>query len=124
MIFIGDKLIPKKYRLKKKGDFQKIFEHGKSFAGPYFVLYLKKKEEQRPSRIGFAVSKKMGTAVLRNKLKRKLREAIRPLIPRVKENYDIIVVARSRLKKISFQETRMQLMLILNKACLVKGDKE
>lgn len=120
---MGEKLIPKQYRLKKKSDFQKIFKKGRSSAGPYFVLYIRENEEKGPTRIGFAVSKKIGTAVVRNKIKRRLREAVRSLVPDIKDNYDIIIVARSRIKSISFFEIQKQMINIFNRNRLVSGDK-
>lgn len=116
-------MIPKQYRLKKKSDFQRLFKKGKSYAGPYFVLYFIEKEGKGPTKIGFAVSKKIGTAVTRNKIKRRLREAVRPLIPSIKENYDIIIVARSRIKFISFLEIQKQMINMFDKNRLVNGDK-
>lgn len=119
----GENLIPKQYRLKKKSDFQKLFKLGRSYAGPYFVIYFKENEVKGQTRIGFAVSKKIGTAVMRNKIKRRLREAVRPLIPQIKENYHIIIVARSRIRTAAFSELQKQLFNIFNKNRLVSGDK-
>lgn len=116
-------MIPRKYRLKSKGDFQKIFEQGKTFASPYFVVYNKECRESGRTRIGFAVSRKLGTAVTRNKIKRRMREAIRPLIPNIKDNNDIVIVARSRIKQLPFREVESQMKILLNRACLLDGDK-
>jgi ribonuclease P protein component len=60
---------------------------------PEFVLYHFAREALEAPRIGFAVSRRVGSSVVRNRARRVLREAVRPLIPRLVA-CDIVVVAR------------------------------
>lgn len=79
--------------LRKKGDFSKVFEQGLKFSSRYLVLYA------RPnglsfSRLGLSVGKKTGIAVARNRIKRRLREALRTNLQGRQLFYDFVIVAR------------------------------
>ncbi|KAF0210889.1 MAG: ribonuclease P protein component, partial [bacterium] len=65
-------MLKRQYRLKRKGDIQLLFSKGKSVANPYLVLYMRKRDNEGELRIAFAVSKKLGNAVERNRIKRLL----------------------------------------------------
>ncbi|MBD2813096.1 ribonuclease P protein component, partial [Xenorhabdus sp. Vera] len=69
----------KKHRIKKNDEFQAVFQKGKSNANRQFVVYQLDKEEQPNFRIGLSVSKKIGNAVVRNRIKRMVRQAITEL---------------------------------------------
>jgi len=69
-------MLLKQHRLKKKTDFRRTYQRGKSLAYPSFVLYYR--SSRLPEhRIGFSVSKKLGGAVERNRVKRRFREVCR-----------------------------------------------
>lgn len=115
-------MFPRKYRLKKKGDFQKAFQKGKSIATPYLVLYTILKEPPGYPRIGIAVSRKLGTAVARNRIKRRLREAIKPHLVNLKETYDIIIVARNKIKGLEFNDLEKNLVYLLKKSRVIREE--
>ena len=80
--------------LKKDSDFRQVYKQGKSFANRQLVMYILENKSDY-SRVGFSVSKKVGKAVVRNKIKRRIREAYRLNIDEnVKEGLDIIFIAR------------------------------
>ena len=60
----------KRNRLKKNEDFQKVFKKGKSMANRQYVLYVLHQPEAKEFRVGLSVSKKIGNAVVRNRVKR------------------------------------------------------
>ena len=69
-------MLLKQNRLKKKTDFRRVYQRGKSLAYPSFVVYYR--SSRLPEhRIGFSVSKKLGGAVERNRVKRRFREICR-----------------------------------------------
>lgn len=102
-------------RLKKNKEFQLVYRHGQSFVGRYLVLYVKKNKLDC-ARLGFTVSKKIGKAVIRNQIKRKMREVCRLNLPRFKEGYDIIFVARQKIKGISYQLVEQEIGKLCKKA--------
>ena len=82
----------REHRLRSPRDFERVRDGGR-VARPEFVLYHFAREAPEQPRVGFAVGRRIGGAVVRNRTRRRLREAIRPLIPRLVA-CDIVVVAR------------------------------
>ncbi len=69
--------------------------------------------------VGFSVSKKIGNAVIRNRVKRRMREAVTPIIPEMKKGYNIILIAKAAILDSSFQELQESMRKILEKVGLV-----
>jgi ribonuclease P protein component len=99
-------MLPKNNRLKKKKDFEKVFDHGKNIKGD--AIYLKVLKTEEPfSRIGFIVSKKVSLkAVDRNKIKRRLRESAGKFLKTINDNMDIVIIASPKIKKNNFEEIK------------------
>ncbi|MGB3160045.1 ribonuclease P protein component [Carnobacterium sp.] len=106
----------KAYRVKKESDFQKVFHHGKSTANRQFVLYILDKKEQPHFRVGLSVGKKIGNAVVRNNVKRKIRQSLTELKPKLKTEKDFIVIARKPAADMSVKETKKSLIHVLKLA--------
>ena len=83
------------YSLKKNSDFRRLYAKGKSTATPYLVLYCRKNRLGH-NRVGYTVSTKLGHAVVRNRVRRRLREIVRLNREAVRPGYDLVLVARSR----------------------------
>ena len=81
--------------LKKNSDFRRLYAKGKSVVTPYMVLYCRR-NSLGVNRLGYTVSTKLGHAVVRNRVRRRLREIYRLNSPSMKQGWDIVVVARSR----------------------------
>ena len=81
--------------LKKNSDFRRLYAKGKSVVTPYMVLYCRR-NSLGVNRLGYTVSTKLGHAVVRNRVHRRLREIYRLNSPAMKKGFDIVVVARSR----------------------------
>ena len=81
--------------LKKNSEFRRLYAKGKSAATPYLVLYCRKNRTDR-NRVGFTVSTRLGRAVVRNRVRRRLREIVRLSAPAMRTGYDLVVVARIR----------------------------
>lgn len=84
-----------RYTLKKNSDFRRLYAKGKSAVNPYMVVYCRK-NGRGTNRVGYTVSTKLGHAVVRNRVRRRLREIYRLNAPSLKTGWDIIIVARSR----------------------------
>ena len=123
MIVLEAILLPQRFRLKSKFDFGKAYRHGQSRANSYLVLYFfaRRKETavlENP-RIGFSVSKKLGNAVVRNKIKRRLRAAIKPYLRLIRQDVDIIFIARKKIKGIPFSDVEKNMIYLLKKSGLL-----
>ncbi len=89
----------KRRRLSRSGEFDRVYRDGSSHATRYLVLYTfpRRDEEREDVRLGVSVSRKVGGAVERNKVKRALREAFWALSDRLPERHDFVIVARAEL---------------------------
>lgn len=106
----------KDYRVKKNQEFQKIFQHGTSFANRQFVVYVLKKEQQEHFRIGLSVSKKIGKAVTRNQIKRYIRQSFLELFDQVHKGNDYVIIARKPTADMDFHEVKKSLIHVLRVA--------
>lgn len=105
--------------LKKRSDFLDIGKNGKRFSCPFFVLICLKhtdaNEANTPMRIGYTVSKKVSKkAVTRNRIKRRLREAVRVTLPGIGQaSFDYVLIARSASETAPFDELTERLRFAL-----------
>lgn len=88
----------RKYRLRRNRDFRRVRLVGKTYASPLLVLAFLRNELNH-NRFGFVVSKQLGKAVDRNKIKRRLREAVRLRLASIQPGADIVFVARKRARQ-------------------------
>jgi len=111
----------KEYRIKKNEEFQAVFKKGKSFANKQFVIYVLRKEEHPHFRIGLSVSKKIGNAVMRNKIKRYIREIFYELNNDIDHNNDYVIIARKPVSDMDYHEIRKSLIHVLKVARVLKN---
>ena len=81
--------------LKENRDFRRLYRQSTSLVSPALVVYFKDSRAGF-SRLGITAGKKIGSAVLRNRAKRVVREAYRELLPRFNRNVDMVIVARKK----------------------------
>ena len=102
----------KHQRIKKNKEFQHIFKKGKSFANRQFIVYVLK-NEQPEFRLGLSVSKKVGNAVARNRIKRYIRQTFLELKEDLLPNADYIIIARPQAATLDFHESKKSLEHVL-----------
>jgi ribonuclease P protein component len=85
---------PRRGRLSRSADFDRVVRAGRSHAGRDLVLYVFPRGDDEPSRLGLSVSRKVGGAVERNRVKRLLREAFALERERLPAGTDVVVIAR------------------------------
>ncbi|MDP4552974.1 ribonuclease P protein component [Guptibacillus hwajinpoensis] len=111
------------YRIKKNSEFQNVFKNGSSTANRQFVVYVLKRNDQPQFRLGLSVSKRIGNAVTRNRVKRLVRESFHQLSDQIKFPYDFVVIARKPTSDMSFEEVKGSLIHVLNRARVLRGSK-
>ena len=82
--------------LKNNYEFQRMYRKAPSAVTPCVVVYCRRNRLGR-NRLGITVSTKLGKAVVRNRARRRLREAYRLAQPAMKQGYDLVLVARGRV---------------------------
>ncbi len=111
----------KVYRLKKGFQFNYIYRKGQSFGGREMVM-LCAKNRNRKILIGISVSKKIGKAHDRNKIKRRLKECARELIPKMNTNFNYIFVARQPALDSTYQNLQKTMTYLLEKSGKLKSE--
>ncbi|MFT4048505.1 MAG: ribonuclease P protein component [Solirubrobacterales bacterium] len=83
-------------RLSRSTEFQRVYRQGRSKANRYLVLYSFSRGDgaSDDSRFGVSVGRKVGNAVVRNRVKRSIREALDELAPQLADGLDYVVLAR------------------------------
>ena len=107
--------------IKLNSDFRRIYAKGKSAVSPSVVVYCRK-NHLGTNRVGFTVSKKLGKAVVRNRIRRRLREIVRLNGARTEQGYDLILVARGRAAEADYHRLEADVLNCLERLRLMKKD--
>ena len=109
--------------LRKNNEFQRAYRRGFSRAADGLVVYALKRHtaKRAPARIGISVSSKVGIAVIRNRIRRRIKEICRLSMHTLPPGYDIVIVARVRSAQYSYRETERDLNYLFNKLGLRVG---
>lgn len=94
--------MPKRRRLSRSGEFDRVYRDGSSHATRHLVLYSfpRREEEDGGVRLGVSASRKVGGAVERNRVKRVMREAFWELADRLPADHDFVLVARPEITEL------------------------
>ncbi|MFC7395122.1 ribonuclease P protein component [Scopulibacillus cellulosilyticus] len=103
-------------RLRKNYDFQDVFNNGESTANRQFVVYVLKNPEREYSRLGVSVSKKIGNAVTRNRIKRYIKEAFKHLEDRLLIGCDFVIIARKPTADMNYHDSFKSIQHVLKRA--------
>ena len=107
-------------KLKKNTDFRRVYKYGKSYTDPALVVYVIKNRAGF-CRIGFTASNKIGNAVQRNRARRVLKAAFDMIQKDFSDNFDIIIVARTKTIFKKSTEIYPVLNSILEKSGVIKN---
>lgn len=107
--------------LKQNHLFRRLYRRGDSAASRYLVLYCRR-NGQPGNRVGLTVSAKLGHAVRRNRLRRRLREIYRLHEAEFRPGYDLVVVARTRAMDASYQQLESAYLSLAAKLGLLQEE--
>lgn len=107
----------KQYRVKKSKEIEQILKNKKYSSSPYFTIYKKEQSETNHFRYAMSVSKKIGNAVVRNRLKRQIRAIMRDYD--IISNVDIFIIARNKILSIDYHQMKSDIERLLKKQKLI-----
>ena len=110
------------YSLKRNKEFRRVYRQGKS-AGSHILVLIHQSSRKPDVKIGLSVSKRIGSAVVRNRVKRRLREAVTPLLPEIAPGCRLIFIARSPILDASFKEIESTVRRLVRKVGLLGTDR-
>ncbi len=113
----------RKYRIKKSEEIEKTIKEKKYSFDAYFSVYQRKNPETSHFRYAVSVGKKIGNAVLRNKIKRQIRAILLLLPISLDKNIDVFIIAKEKVKELNFQQMKEHIEYLFIKQKLIKGEK-
>ena len=110
-------------RLHLKRDFERILQTGAKYQGNGLVLWCKKNNQTRPARMAIVVSRKLGPAVVRNRVKRIIREVFRTDRTRLVPGAEIIISPRDSETLTRLPQAQKALAALYKKAALLRTER-
>ena len=106
-------------------DFQRVRHRGRQVSGRYLSLgYVRRPEAEAPLRVGFSVSKRVGGAVIRNRVKRRLRESVRQMLHTLAPGWDVVLTAKPAAAGAPYTALESETRELLARAGLRNADSE
>lgn len=116
--------LPSKHRLKRRLNFQSVYQQGIRRSSRYFIVRGLRVDESVSvyTQIGISVSRKVSKkAVVRNQIKRHIRVAFRSLLPKISSPWFIVIVVKPEVKKCNYEHFLRELEKLLIKANIING---
>ncbi|WP_418791246.1 ribonuclease P protein component [Phosphitispora sp. TUW77] len=106
--------------LRKRNEFNKVYKEGKNVVNKYLVIYYIP-NKLGITRFGFSISKKIGKAVVRNRIKRIMKEICRNNSLAIKEGFDCVIIIRPRIKEaLTYKNIEKSFLILAAKASLIR----
>jgi ribonuclease P protein component len=110
--------VKRRYRVREDRRFREIRQRGRSYSNDLLVLCALSNELPF-SRFGFAVNSRIGNAVARNRIKRRLREIMRLRMASIRPGWDIILIARKPIRSAEYDQVETACARLLRRAQLL-----
>lgn len=108
--------------IKKNYEFRRLYSKGKSAVTRSLVIY-SRSIPNRESHVGYTVSNKIGKAVVRNRIRRRLREIVRLNETLLKEHVEMVIVARTRAATANYAQLEKDFLKACGELGLLKGEE-
>jgi len=108
-------------RLRRSSDFQIVRQRGRRWAAPLLALHALQNGLPH-SRFGFVVGGRVGKAVVRNRVRRRLREAVRARLGCIAPGHDVMIIARAGAAEATYHELAEVVAALLARAGLLGGE--
>ncbi|MGZ9585972.1 ribonuclease P protein component [Paenibacillus marinisediminis] len=108
------------YRLKDRADFSRVYRYGRSWANHQLVLYVYPRPEVEKFRVGISASKKIGNAVVRNRMRRLIKEIMRQHADRIKDHVDLVIIVRKGAVDMDYEQLTKSVLHVCRKASIFK----
>jgi ribonuclease P protein component len=105
---------PREARLVRRGAFDEVYRAGKRLSSTHFTVFVRS-NELALSRFGFSIKKALGGAVVRNRIRRRVREIVRCHRQEIPAGWDIVIHPKSTVGKAPFAALTEELVLVLGK---------
>lgn len=115
-------MLPKAHRLTSSGDYARVRRDGRSRAHPLLILSAASNGGET-TRVGLAVGSKIGSAVVRNRVKRLLREAARRRLPELPPGQDLVLIARKEIAGQRLDDVADALDTLLRRSNLLNAER-
>lgn len=107
-------------RITRRAEYQTIYSKGRSVSSPSLRIYAMGQPSEEKPKLGISISKKVGKATFRNRLKRCFREIFRLHQYDIKPGTQIVIVAKPECIKLTYQELEQTVMRLLEKLRVLK----
>ncbi len=108
----------KKYRIKKNSEIQKLIKTNNTVGDKKFIVYYNNNDYNENFRFAIGVSKKIGNAVMRNYIKRVIREIIKDLD--IDDNVDFFIIPKAEVVEAKYVEVKDSIIKLLTKAKILR----
>ncbi|HXY24471.1 MAG TPA: ribonuclease P protein component [Candidatus Acidoferrum sp.] len=103
---------PREMRLVRRGEFDAVYRAGKRRSSPHFTVFFRANELPH-SRFGFSIKRELGGAVVRNRMRRRLREIVRCHRMEIPAGWDVVIHPKSAVAKAEFAALTADLLRLL-----------
>jgi ribonuclease P protein component len=111
---------PKERRLQRSRDFERVRTNGRTIRGGALMLGILEVSEEPMFKIGFVTSKRIGGAVARNRVRRRLREIVRRAQPRLRNGFWLVLVARPSAAQADYAALEKEWGRLVTRAALTE----
>ena len=115
MVSRGRFRFPKSARILKSAEYREIYQDGKKFVGPLFAAFYRHTDSGRAARVGYTTPKAIGKAVARNRIKRRLRDAVRLQLPSLEPGWEVVFNPRRAALDAEFPQLTAEVARLFEK---------